>query len=63
MTTPQPPQVVMGTYNVTPNTTITITVGKGGTGGDSISSSYGTTGKGGAGGDGYVKIEWGLGAL
>ena len=56
-------QVVMGTYNVTPNTTITITVGKGGTGGDSISSSYGTTGKGGAGGDGYVKIEWGLGAL
>ena len=53
----------MGTYNVTPNTTITITVGKGGTGGDSISSSYGTTGKGGAGGDGYVKIEWGLGAL
>lgn len=56
-------QVVMGTYNVTPNTTIIITVGKGGTGGDSINSSYGTTGKGGPGGDGYVKIEWGLGAL
>ena len=56
-------QVIMGTYNVTPNTTITITVGKGGVGGAGFTSSYGVTGTGGAGGDGYVKIEWGLGAL
>lgn len=56
-------QVVMGTYNVTPNTTISITVGKGGAGGVGFQSSYGNTGTGGAGGDGYVKIEWGLGAL
>lgn len=56
-------QVIMGTYNVTPNTTITITVGKGGAGGAGFTSSYGDTGTGGAGGDGYVKIEWGLGAL
>lgn len=56
-------QVVMGTYNVTPNTMITITVGKGGAGGAGFQSDYGNTGTGGAGGDGYVKIEWGLGAL
>lgn len=56
-------QVVMGTYNVTPNTMITITVGKGGAGGAGFQSGYGNTGTGGAGGDGYVKIEWGLAAL
>lgn len=56
-------QVVMGTYNVTPNTTISITVGKGGAGGAGFQSSYGNTGTGGDGGDGYVKIEWGFGAL
>ena len=56
-------QVVMGTYNVTPNTMITITVGKGGAGGAGFQSDYGNTGTGGAGGDGYVKIEWGFGAL
>ena len=53
----------MGTYNVTPNTTISITVGKGGAGGAGFQSSYGNTGTGGDGGDGYVKIEWGFGAL